>query len=313
MTLTWRPLTVEDAEAWATLVNLLAEVDGTEEFYEPEDLREELQHQEGFDPALDTLAAWQGDLLAGFVALWVSGNLDADGRATVGIGGGVHPEFRGRGIGRELMDRIERRGLAVAAERHPGAETYLRASGGLAGASVRPLLEHRGYELARYFHELERPLSGGLTTSGGVRPFDAELAEQVRLAHNEAFAGHWGSSPRTEANWRELVASRAFRPGFSFVSLAADGLVDAYVIARQWVEGELYVELVGTRPRARGRGLARACLAASLAAAGAAGLTKAALTVDGENGTGAGRLYASMGFEPVRVVASYRKLAFAGR
>jgi len=311
MTLRWRPLEADTVEEWAELVNALAKADGTEEFYEVENLREELGHS-GFDPASDSVSVWQDDRMVGYAKLWVSGSLGADGRGAVGIEGGVHPDFRGRGLGRQLMDQIEPRANQLGAERHPGAELWLRASGGLAGASVRPLLEHRGFEPARYFHELERPLTGTLPATdalpASVRPYAPELAEPVRLAHNEAFAQHWGSSPRTPQYWQEFVESRAFRPECSFVSLAEDGLVDAYVICRQWTAGELYVELVGTRPRARGRGLARACLSASLHAGAEHGFAKAALAVDAQNADGAGRLYESMGFEPVRVTAAYSKL-----
>jgi mycothiol synthase len=312
MTVNWRPLDIETVGDWAELVNTLAKADGTEEFYSVEDLAEELGHA-GFDAARDSLTCWQDGAMVGYVKLWVSGNLGADGRASVGIEGGVHPDYRGRGLGRELMDRMEPRALRLGGERHSGAELHLRVSGGLAGASVRPMLEHRGFEPVRYFHELERPLTGELPELLApaallVQPYRPEVAEPLRLAHNEAFAGHWGSSPRTEQNWREVVESRAFRPDCTFVSVASDGLVDAYVLCRQWTPEELYVELVGARPRARGRGLARACLAAALRAGAERGLAKAALAVDSQNASGAGRLYESMGFEPVRVIGAYSKL-----
>src|SRR6185437_16009176 len=134
-----------------------------------------------------------------------------------------------------------------------------------------------------------------------VQPYRPELAEAIRLAHNEAFAEHWGSAPRTEQAWQEVVDARALQPAHSFVGVAADGTVDAYVMAFSYVPGELYIALVGTRPRARGRGLARACLAASLRAAAADGMAKVGLSVDSENGSGAGRLYESMGFTRIRV------------
>ena len=309
MTVSWRPLSTDMVEELAELVNTLAKADGTDEYFEAEDLREELEAV-GFDPVRDSVGAWQDGRLVGASKLWVSSNRGADGRGAVGIDGGVHPDFRGRGIGRQLMDRMESRARQLAAERHPGAEVWLRAFGGIPGASVRPLLEHRGFELARYFHEMERPLTGGLPAAADdlAQPYRPELSDAIRLAHNEAFAEHWGSSPRTEEQWQQMVDARSFRPACSFVSLAADGSVDAYVLSSSWMAEELYIGLVGTRLRARGRGLARACLAATLRAGAAAGMTKAVLSVDSENGSGAGRLYESMGFHRIRVTAAYRKL-----
>jgi mycothiol synthase len=309
VTVSWRPLDTETVADWAELVNTLAKVDGTEEYYQVEDLLEELAIA-GFDPVLDSVAGWQDDRLVGYGKLWIAGNRGRDGRVGVRLPGGVHPDYRGQGLGRQIMDRMEPRARQLAAERHPGSELWLSVFGGLPGASVRPMVEHRGYQLVRYFHEMERPLSGELpeAPAQGVQPYRPELADQIRLAHNEAFAEHWGSAPRTEQNWRELVEARAFRPGYSFVSVAGDGTVDAYVIARESVPGELHIELVGTRPQARGRGLAQACLAASLRAAADGGLAKAGLSVDSENGSGAGRLYESMGFSRIRMAAVYRKL-----
>lgn len=309
MSVSWRPLDAETVADWAELVNTLAKADGTEEYYQAEDLFEELTAV-GFDPAQDSVAAWHDGRLVGFGKLWIAGNRDRDGRAATRIEGGVHPDHRGRGLGRQIMDRMERRARQLAAERYPGAEVWFGVNGGLDGASVQPMLEHRGYTPARYFHEMERSLIGELPSPADDRaePYRPELAEAIRLAHNDAFAEHWGSVPRTEQAWREVVDARAFRPAYSFLGVAEDGAVDAYLLAYVWMPGELHIALVGTRPRARGRGLARACLAASLRAAAADGLTKAHLAVDSENGSGAGRLYESMGFNRLRVRAVYRKL-----
>ncbi|HEU5271403.1 MAG TPA: GNAT family N-acetyltransferase [Jatrophihabitans sp.] len=309
MTVSWRPLELATVPEWAELVNTLAKADDTGEFYDEADLAEELGWA-GFDPRRDSLAAWQDGRLVGFLNVTVSGNLDRAGQASAQLDGGVHPDYRGRGIGRQLMDTMEPRAAELVRQRHPGAATaVLRAGGGVAGASVRPLLERRGYRQVRHFHHLERPLPGELPEPPAlpVRRFSPELTEQVRLAHNEAFAEHWGSSPRTPENWRELVESRSSRPELSFLSLAEDGTVDAYLLSWQWQPGELHIGLVGTRPRARGRGLARACLAAALRAGAEDGLTRANLGVDSENATGAGRLYASVGFQPKRVVAAYER------
>jgi mycothiol synthase len=309
MAVSWRPLTDAVAE-WAELTNVLAVADATEEFYEAEALAEELE-EPGVDPELDTFGVWTGGTLAGFGQLRVSSGL-FEGHARAEVIGGVHPDYRGRGFGVQIMDRLEARALELASQRHPGKPVLLRASGGIEGASVRPLLEHRGYQIVRYYHELTRPLPGVLPASPElpVQRYSAELAEAARLAHNDAFSTHWGSIPMDPDQWGSRVASAGtFRPDSSFVSLDSEGTVQAYVLVSQWVPGEAWIDLVGTRPRARGAGLARACLAASLRALADQGYAKACLAVDSQNADGAGRLYASLGFELDRVIAHYGRSA----
>ncbi|MDO5628869.1 MAG: GNAT family N-acetyltransferase, partial [Mobilicoccus sp.] len=70
--------------------------------------------------------------------------------------------------------------------------------------------------MARYFNELERPLPGAdlpATEVDGVTlltPTD-EHEEAVRLAHNAAFADHWGSTPSSPERWRDFWSSRSMR------------------------------------------------------------------------------------------------------
>lgn len=308
MDVRWGTLDEASLADWAALTNLLAKVDQTDEFYDAEDLLEEL-HEPGVDPAQDTFAVRVDGALAGFGQLRVSQGL-FEGRVRAGCGGGVHPEFRGLGLGRQLMDRLEARARQLSAERHPGVEVMLRTGGGIEGASVRPMLEHRGYRVLRYFHEMERRLGGELppAPSVPVLPYVPELSASVRLAHNEAFSTHWGSTSWSDAEWQDFIGSRTFRPRLCFLSLGPDGEVDAFAMGRQWVHGEVWVDIVGTREHARGRGLAKACLSALLRAAAEQGFRVAGLGVDTQNGQHAGALYSSLGFEVVRVLASYGKI-----
>ncbi|MEO9237388.1 MAG: GNAT family N-acetyltransferase [Jatrophihabitantaceae bacterium] len=313
MRVEWGYLTDGLVEGWAELTNLLAKVDQTEEFYEAADLAEELV-EPGVDPSQDTIAVSVDGMLVGFGQLRVAMEL-FEGKASAWLGGGVHPDYRGCGLGVRIMDQLEQRAVELAGRRHPASPVLLKVSGGVEGSSVRPMLAHRGYQTIRFYHELERQLPGEPIPEPAlpVQRYAAELAGSTLLAHNDAFSTHWGSTPRTEEQWQDLLASRTFRPEASYVSLAEDGSVDAYVFVRQWVEGEAWIETVGCRQRARGRGLARACLSASLRAAVEQGYRTAALSVDSENGQGAGALYSSLGFGLQRVIASYGKLVDAGR
>ena len=200
---------------WAELTNLLAVADGTEEFYDAMALAEELR-EPGVDPALDTVAAWRDGTLVGFGQLRVSSGL-FEGRVRAEIIGGVRPDQRGQGLGAEIMNRMEARALGLSAQRHPGVPVQLRVSGGIEGASVRPMLERRGYQVVRYYHELARPIPGVLPDPPQlpVRRYSAELAEELRLAHNDAFSTHWGSIPVTVEHWQSMLDSQTFRPDCS--------------------------------------------------------------------------------------------------
>ena len=204
----WKPLSLEATPAWSELTNELAEADDTGEFYSAADLTEELS-EDGVDPSQDTIGVWQDGRLVGFGQLRVAAGL-FEGRVSAWLGGGVSPAYRGRGYGRQIQDFLERRALVLAAERHPGVEVLFRAPGLREGASVRALLAHRGYSVTRYFHDMalalpaQVELAGLIRRSSRTRP---ELSEAVRLAHNEAFAEHWGSTGNTPERWQDFVGS----------------------------------------------------------------------------------------------------------
>ncbi len=313
----WGAIGPAHVTPWSRLTNLLAEADQTEEFCAPEDLAEELQ-ESGVNPELDLWSVWEGEEMVGFGQLRVADRLDSDGRVRIFLGGGVHPQHRDRGIGRALMDRLEQRGAELAAERHPGVPAYWRADGGLEGASARRLLEHRGYRIVRYFNQMTRHLPGArvaVATDGvELRAPEQEMESALREAHNLAFADHWGSTAQSEEGWHDHWTARSNRFAVSTVALDATGGPLAYVLCGEWVPRELYVNLVGTVPEARGRGLARACLARTIDVAGASGdYDVVDLHVDSASPTGATRLYEAVGFALKKTFATYQRDAGAGQ
>lgn len=296
----WAPLSEADVPAWAALVSHLAEVDGTEEFYQEEDLREELRFT-GFDPATDSLAVWEGEELVAFASVNVPPTTDNEGNGRGYVSGGVRASHRGRGIGRQLMDRMEPRAAALVAERHPGLPAYLRAGGGLAGSSASRMLGNRGYRVVRYYNELVLPLNGGVDVPvpDGVEVVSPgpEHEEATRLAHNDAFRDHWGSGAQAPEGWHDHWTGRAGRADVSTLVVTPEGQVLAYVLCSEWVERHLYVDLVGTVRAARGRGLARSALLRTIDLAGRSGdYDVVELGVDSQNPSRATRLYEAVGF-----------------
>lgn len=279
-----------DVEQWCELTNLLAAVDATGEFYEPEDLAEELAAPT-FDAALDSLGAWDGNRLVGFVQIDVAEAL-REGKSKGAIMGGVHPDFRRRGLGTRLMEYAETRVVELAASLHPGVELTvdLHANLDIAGADV--LARNRHYLPVRYFQQMGMDLSRRDPTvfptpnaamAALIRQYSSDYAEGVRDAHNEAFADHWGSTARSKQRWATYTSARSFRPEFGRMLVEAPdtgeqpGKVRSYVMSSEWVAGEIYIDLVGTRRADRGLGLASVLLAEVLAAAATAGYQRAEL------------------------------------
>lgn len=156
----WSSITSDDVEAWAQLTNHLAVVDGTEEFYDAEDRLEELKDP-ATDPTLDALAVWSGEQMVGFGTVAVRPNPDREGRARVGVDGGVHPDHRRRGIGAGVMERMEARGRELAQRQHPHRAFHFDTGGGLEDSSARSFHLSRGYQVARHYHLMGRPLRLG--------------------------------------------------------------------------------------------------------------------------------------------------------
>ncbi|MDQ4501592.1 GNAT family N-acetyltransferase [Sinomonas sp. ASV322] len=326
MSIVWKPIEPSDTPAWAELSNLLSTADGSDEHYAPEDLAEELE-EPGVDPYLDTLGAWKGRDMVAYGQLRVGAGL-RDGIAKAFLGGGVHPGWRGRGLGRAVMDWIEPRAAQLAGIRHPGAPGLLSVWAGIPGSASARLAAARGYRPARYLQDLQLDLADwspeGLSHLEVERPratrpglpfdlADGDLAEATRRAHNEAFAQHRGATERDHGLWVAQISGSTFRPELSRVALSPDrGLdsrdaVDGYVLCGEYVPGELYVCFVGTRRRARGRGVATGLLLEVLAAAKAEGFRVAALGVDAEGPGGGVGLYERVGFRRVRTDVVYEK------
>lgn len=298
MSYEWRSLDGVDTTAWSELVRLIADEDQTAEYYSAEDLAEELEDD---DVVLgeDTIAVYDGGELVAFGQVRVRAGA-VDGHARTILMGGVHPEHRGRGIGRELMDRLEEAGIARAASIHPDITAQLSAEAGSKAASHLALLAHRGYLPVRYYHHMIRyaqPGDADLPTDPRVRPYDPALDTVVRDTHTEAFASHWAFSPPSDGEWHQwFTGSRTFRPEHSVVmSLHGTG-VDGIVLAYQYEPQELWIGQIGVVPAARRQGIAQAGLLAVIAAAARAGYSEVGLGVDTANADGAGALYSDAGF-----------------
>lgn len=333
--LSWRPLQRGDELALRTLANQVLEGYGVSSRWSDEEAVEFIE------------SPWRNVARNSLVGLDADGVPRAYGyvflppgdttQVRVLIGGGVHPERTGEGIGRELLAWLTARGRQAVAEAGRDLPAVLRSVvDDDAPDTVHHLLQRAGFTARRFYSELARDLTRldeqplpepELTGSLRLAPWSDELDEPARLAHNDAFRDHWGSQPMTVEMWAE---TSGFAPEWSYVvvddepdveSLLASPdtdpetaaalraglpLVVGYQAAEHYedsfaVRGYTfgYTGILGVRRAYRGKGIAVAALTAGMRAFAAAGLQYALLDVDTENPTGAYGLYSSLGYTKV--------------
>jgi mycothiol synthase len=315
---TWRAASADDVDAILATQKRIDAADHPTWVTPREEIAEDFESAH-IDPSSDTLLALAED---GTVLAWGVTSLGPgqDTRVQSYAMGGVHPEWRGRGIGRELFAwQIARsqQQLASSDRTLPGWTLAYQEE---ANAGAIALMARFGLRLERYFTSMERIVADDIpdiVLPEGIRvvPFTTDLAEATRLARNDAFRDHWGSQPTVPERWAQFVGSESFRADLSWVAVEDDGGNDRVVAfalstvnEEDWeVQGfsSGYVALIGVTRDRRGRRLAPASIAALLRSYRDAGLEKAILDVDTASPTGANTLYADMGF-----VATTRELAF---
>jgi mycothiol synthase len=313
---TWRPIVRTDAASWAALLAAIRDVDRTWEFFDEDDLLEDFD-----DPYRDfadgSAGIFDGATMIGYGV--IEAKSAAYPRHDMHHHGGVHPDYRRRGLGQRLVQWAEASVVALHEQRHPGRPLSLSATSVAGNAGAAALFSAYGYETARWFHGMAADIvqvRPSPPPPAGIRivEFTAQRAADTLRVRNEAFRDHWRSTDLTAEQWDNFLGISAFRPAFSF--LAYDdmdeplGIVisheyDAYAEATGI--RDLYVAVVATRRTQRRRGIASTLLTHALAEAKQAGFTAASLSVDADSLTGALGLYRRIGFMVEHTSITYTK------
>lgn len=311
-----RPIRPEDLEAVHRL-NLRCEAHDGFPLVTPLDEFRQWLDDPHLDLAADTrLVEAEGDVVA-WGRIWHRPSAEREARAV--LMGAVDPGHRGRGIGSALLRWEIARGEALLAAAPPHLPRHLRAQAFDFQHAARRLYERHGFLPARWNDELVCPLDTipprPATPGIAIVPWDPAHAEAARVAQNEAFADHWGSTPLDAATWAHALESFGTRLDLSFLALDGGRVVgvcrNGHFPADESVTGRRdgWIFHLGVVRSHRKRGIASALILASHGAFRAAGFTHAALGVDSENPSGAGRLYARLGYRPIhRVVVHQRRL-----
>ena len=268
-----------------------------------------------FDLAVDArLAEVEGEVAA-WGRIWHQPSGEREERAY--LFGSVDPAHRGKGIGSAVLSWQIGRARERLQSAGPTLPRFIRAQAYDFEQAAHRLFARHGLIPVRYNDELLRDLDAlpapPAINGIAIIPWDSARSEEARSAQNDAFADHWGSTPRDQAAWEHLLASYGTRLDLSFLAVAGDRIVgvcrngffpeDEAVHGRRdgWI---IQVSVVRSQRR---RGIASALIKASLDAFKRVGFTHSALGVDSENPTGAYHLYERLGYRPMRRSVTYQR------
>jgi mycothiol synthase len=308
MTATFRTYVPTDAAAVASLANDVEVHFGGPPLFSAHDVEEWVRHVG--DPALGTRLAIDDGAVVGYALV----RPPADGGVEARTNGAVHPDWRGQGIGHALMTWQSEQ-IAELLERTRSGTAWTVRGGALRGDIAAERLYRRfGFTPIRYWFGMEASLTPGTRGAGeypnGIRVETAAGVDPAALhqAHQESFAHHFGFEPQDLAQWRRrTLESDLVRPDLSRIAYAGEDIAAFALCGEETTGDSVYVNVVGTRPAWRGRGIASALLVDVLAAGRAAGRSSARLNVDASNSTGAVAIYQRAGFDVISEFVSYAK------
>ena len=213
------------------------------------------------------------------------------------VEGYVHPEARGRGIGKMIATRLEEDAARAGARR-------IQNNALEANSAAGNLLDSLGYSAVRVFREMRIELDAPPPRPEwpeGLRvvPFDMERdAREFHAAQQEAFADSWDYTPRDFEWWSKIqFGSERFDPALWCVVRAADEIAAGTICVGDTYGGG-FVHALFTRRPWRRQGVGAALLRDAFGRLWERGERSIGLGVDAASETGAFRLYERAGMTP---------------
>lgn len=293
---TVRPATPADAAALAELFNAVTLDEVGVAWTDEADMRATLTAP-SFDPAHGALLVF--DDAAGLVAGLL---LYPDGPPVTNVFaiGLVRPKVTGRGLGTFITllgEEHARRKIPAGSGRFTVRQTRF-----VQNDAAAVLFRDLGYERVRTWWRMSVELAWEATATAlpaglEIAPFDPDRdSRAVYDALHEAFRDHWGEGMGGYEDWvNRVVDGSASR--FVLIARSADEIAGVLVgragLAADPEAG--MIEELGVRRPWRGLGLGLALLHLAFEEFRRRSLTRAILSVDSENPTGATRLYERAG------------------
>lgn len=179
---------------------------------------------------------------------------------------------------------------------------------------MRDVLDAAGWQQIRFSFQMRIDLDGDLPEPAwpdGLTPRNLRPGEEERVyaAEMDAFADHWEFHRVGYDEWATFNLGRSFDPSLWWL-VEDDGELAAICLNAWHFSGDPHfgwIGNLGVRRPWRRRGLATALLLHSFRDFRERGATRVGLGVDGENTTGAVRLYEKVGMRVARRNDTYEK------
>ena len=296
-----RPIRADEVDAVAAMLRAAELVDRGQADITADDIAG-MWRTPDFHLDRHTCSVWHGDDLVAYA------EIDQHTRAEAG----VHPGWRGRGIGSALLAWTE---AACLASRPPGAEARMGQTLSDRNRQAIDLFVARGYEPRHTSWLLELPAHIDLadrTVPDGyqLRSYSPGTDDrQVHTVIEDAFS-EWPNRARTGyEHWRAITIDRNdFDPSLLTVAEHDGQIVGASVGFLDADDG--FVDQLAVHRDHRGRGVAAALLADSFGRMRERGATVVGLSTDSR--TGALDLYLRIGMEVTLAFTHYSKLLRPG-
>ena len=233
----------------------------------------------------------------------------------------VDPVERRRGIGRQILSRLEQQARASVADGTGGPGElphFLNAGADDSNHASLAFAQDAGYAPVRYGFLMRRPLDVDIPdvpmpAGLEVRPVLPEHHRAIWESDTEAFRDHWEARVREDSEFAQFTEhpdtdTSLWQVAWDGDEVAGSVLNGIYPDENAKVGVQLgWLDHVSVRRPWRRRGLASALIARSLRVLRDRGMEIASLGVDAENPTGALGVYEKLGFTPHRRWVTYRK------
>ena len=234
------------------------------------------------------------------------------------IFGTTKPQFRGNGIGTAVMQWATEHGESLLRSTNRTIPKYLRSDMSATNSTAGSLFQSFNMSPARWNDDLIIDLANSpevFTAIGySIVPWVSSRNEEARIAKNQAFMDHWGSTPTSEEGWEQLVHGSTARLDQSFFALDQNEKIIGVLLSHRYESDDEvlgkrigWIDKLATLSEHRKKSVGKSLITHALAAYKRDGLTHGALDVDTENPTGAYGLYTSVGFSTFRGKVTYER------